>query len=720
MTARNVLKEKKSVVLISFIFLFTTILLSSKSGTSVADFLRINHDAYITSIGEGAYGIEGYNLNNPASMAFYNRNILSVNYFPWLMSDIKYYFAGSVITTTFGNMGIAGAYLNYGDIQGYNNYQEKLNLPVSGEILGIFSFSKEIKKTVPLEIVYGSIGANLKFVKSQLAEYSAETVAIDLGLLYKLRHIEKYPFLNNFSLGLSYKNLGSKMKFVTVENYLPESISFGISYNDLDRIIFVADVSIPYVTSVVYSCGVSFVPIKPIICSLGYRHSDKVVHNGLRFGFSVSIFDTIFEYSYTPSVEFHPVQKIGIKFTFDYLSKEKMFKTHLLEQLELAKEYYRRRNYSMAKSVINDIYLFYPENPVAKKLEEQIDDKIKKYSIEKENFVKRHLKKAEVAIRNNNVIEAQRSFEIVETHDPNNPYLEDIRVGITRLKDEIKRQEIIQENSKKIDNLFKDGVRLFMYGEYIRAKEKFEEILKIIPGHKESTEYLAKIEAQFGMVSATQINDIFLKGLDLYKKGEYEEALKYFEAVVIAAPQRTDAVTYIQLCRQQIKAREEEKQKEAVIKKQREVQNEMIGLFKRSLELYERDRYEEAYASFKKAFDMATEYKFENYRSESSKYLSTIRNILAERYFKEGFKLQQQNKLDAALESYRKSLTYNPNNTAVNNEIERILNMLAQQYYDQGMKFYASGEIDKAKDMLKKSLNYKDKEETRRALDRMK
>lgn len=712
--------NSKKLIVMCIIVIIQNSVFSSKGSVS-ADFLTINADPYITSLGEGAYAIDKYNLSNPASFAFYKRNMISVSYFPWLMDDIKYYNCGMVVVTSFGNIGFAIGSLDYGEIEGYDNYQNKINLLESRDMVGVFTFSREIKSNVPVETIFGSYGVSLKFVRSQYGDYATESVAGDFGVVYKLKSIEKIPFLNNFSMGLSYRNFGSKMKYAVTENFLPESLCLGLCYNDIDRIIVVGDVNFSLRLPVVYSLGISFIPIKPLGICFGYRYSEDAVNNGLRVGFNIAVYDNLlFEYSYSPVVDFVPTHKMGIKFVFGYLSKEKMYESYLREHLDTAREYYRRGNYTMAKSIIEDIYMVFPNNMSARKLEEEIDRKTREVSLEKEKIIDSLIKKIEKNIISGNVYKAEKYYKMVFSLDPLNPVLADYNMDIEKLKQQIRQQKVIKENSAKIKKWFRTGVAYFMRGKYVNARQEFENILAISPENEEALSYMSKIDAQLGTISATQINEIFNRGVENYNRGDYQAALKYFEAVVIAAPQRTDVANYIKLCKEQIAKKEEKKQEEVVVSKQKEVQKEMVSLFNHALELYDKEAYEEAYIAFTKSLNMATTYKFENYKNESAKYMAIIRSILAEKYFKEGFRLQQQNKLEESLISYKKALNYSPSNPTVISEIEKISKILAQRYYDEGMRLYMSGEVEKAKAMLRKSLQYMEKEETKRALERIK
>jgi hypothetical protein len=70
---------------------------------------------------------------------------------------------------------------------------------------------------------YVSVGANLKYITSTLAEYSSSAVALDLGLLYRIPD-------ENITIGASLLNLGSQLRpYAGIRENLPTDFKVGIT-----------------------------------------------------------------------------------------------------------------------------------------------------------------------------------------------------------------------------------------------------------------------------------------------------------------------------------------------------------------------------------------------------------------------------------------------------------------------------------------------------------
>jgi tetratricopeptide (TPR) repeat protein len=213
---------------------------------------------------------------------------------------------------------------------------------------------------------------------------------------------------------------------------------------------------------------------------------------------------------------------------------------------------------------------------------------------------------------------------------------------------------------------------------------------------------------------------LYLKGVDFFNKGDFREAMKYFSAVSIAAPERLDAQGYLVECQNSIKQEEEKKKSIDEAQKQDKIREEVSSVYNAALQLYENGNYEAALKAFAHSKEIATKYDFDKYVEDSKKYISTTKNAIAEKHFKQGFEYGQKNKMESAAYEYRKALENNPDHASAKSELELISNTLSQQYYEQGMNVFARGETEKAKELFKKSLYYKpDKLESLRALERI-
>ncbi|MFN3967168.1 MAG: tetratricopeptide repeat protein, partial [Endomicrobiia bacterium] len=318
-------------------------------------------------------------------------------------------------------------------------------------------------------------------------------------------------------------------------------------------------------------------------------------------------------------------------------------------------------------------------------------------------------------------LSSKRIYDKILLIEPNNT---DAQEGLEKLKQElakIKQERINQQQAKVINKFWKDGVILYKKGDFVRAKDKFNEILKIDPNHEPTKKYLTDIDTQISQLNAQQINDLYLRAVALFKDKKYLEASKYFEAVTISAPHRLDAQEYLQKCKQAIQEEEERKKQEELARLQEKHKKEMEEIFNDALKLYEKQDYIKALDVFTKSKEMAERCQFSEYLEKSNNYIETIKMELSEQYYKKGYQLYQQNRIEEAYTEYSKALEYAPNNVTVEGELNRLREQLAQKYYEIGISYYTKGELEKAKEYFRKSLNYMpNKEETLRALERIK
>jgi tetratricopeptide (TPR) repeat protein len=109
---------------------------------------------------------------------------------------------------------------------------------------------------------------------------------------------------------------------------------------------------------------------------------------------------------------------------------------------------------------------------------------------------------------------------------------------------------------------------------------------------------------------------------------------------------------------------------------------------------------------FESTYGIAVKYQFEEEKDEAVKYMGTIKSFLSEFYYKSGFNFYRKNRYDAAYAEYRKALDYKPNNVAAASEYEKLGRLLSEQYYERGMSYYTKSEMKNAKENFIKALQY--------------
>lgn len=205
---------------ILFIVFLTPLLLTAQSGGTYSfQSLFLTNNARTAALG-------GYNVSLTGDAALFGQNPALLDssrvgdavfmYNPFFV-DINA--ATALYVTNFGNLGKFGfgvTYIGYGDFQ---------QTDATGAESGTFD-AQDYVITVGKAHRVGPfvLGANLKFIHSGIAGFSANAMAIDLGGVYQLPR-------SNFSAGMVISNLGIVLSDYTDQNSeLPVQITAGITF----------------------------------------------------------------------------------------------------------------------------------------------------------------------------------------------------------------------------------------------------------------------------------------------------------------------------------------------------------------------------------------------------------------------------------------------------------------------------------------------------------
>jgi tetratricopeptide (TPR) repeat protein len=452
--------------------------------------------------------------------------------------------------------------------------------------------------------------------------------------------------------------------------------------------------------------------------SIGWKINENSLVNGLRAGFSIEVKDIIFEYGFTNTSEFaKPVHKIAVKYLFSTQPVYKTYKEYAIKQLITAKEYLLRGEYTVAKNIVEDILKIYPEYPDAVLLKERIENELTGITTAKQNYVEKIVKRINESIQKNNLFEAKRYYNILLEIDRYNPLIPHIEEEIKNLEKSFQEEKTKKQYSKEIEKLYNEAVEYSDKKEYEKAKEKFEEILKIYPEHKQAQEYISKIDSYLAEIEAQKIEEEVKKAKQLYEEGKYTQALDMFQSLKTKLPQRTDLDEYIENCKRKI---EETKVTIPQVPKFAPKRKDLEDKFNEAMKLYDNKEYEKSIVVFKEVIKLSEKYKDEETKRQAQNYIILANEFIAKNYFTEGLKKEQEGDLETSYEFYKKSLGFNPNNPSLKQKLEDIAKTLSEKYYNEGIKFFLQNDSQKAKENLQKSLYYYENENARKALERIK
>lgn len=694
---------------------------AASAGTTGGEFLKINPDPEIVGMGESAIGAymdqPSVMQNNPAGLLGVDQPRLSINHITYV-EGISYNYTGFAMPLSYGAVGFSVAYLSYGNFEGRDVNFNPISVGDSNDAMVTASYCLPIKQTIPVVKEYGSVGMSFKFIRSTLDQYTAEAVAVDLGGIYKI------PFVKDLNLGIALKNIGSGLKYVVETNSLPQTIGIGLNYRKYEAkdLNIVADVNMPDKAPMSVSVGCSISPVYFLSLRAGYKMTENAFNSGLRAGIGLNFDGIRIDYAFTPVDYFTPVHNISIGLPVGNIFSTEVASEHYLNRhFRIGMDYYRSGDYVYAKEKFQEILEAYPDHKPSKKYLDKVNKALEDIKKKQEGTVKRYITKGNEAVDVKDFIAARKYFSYAISMDDSNTEARGSLKVVEETLRGVEAEKRRQVNKVRIEKEWNAAMKLLNTGEYMLAKEKLDIILKIDPENKEAEKYVLSIENKLKQIASTEVGKIYSQATMYYNKANYEEALRYFEAVVLAAPDRLDAKDFADKCKAKIADAKEKEKNAQVAQKQGKVKDQFAEIYNKAIKYYEKGKLEQALNFFSESAKMASDYEFSDELGRIKNYMSMVKTGLAEQYYREGFASYQKNNFEEAAKLYNQALKYDPDNTLAKTELDRISKQLAQGFYEKGMTYFSQGELEKAKVYFQKSLAYYPQmKESQRALERIK
>ena len=206
------------LIVTSPFFIFSTVL-GKGGGTTGAVILTQPIGARAVAMGEAYTAISGDVCGlfyNPAGLAALPNQQISFLFQTGFAGDkFSTIIFGS--STNIGTLAASLLYYTVGDIELIDVYGNSRTVNAQQDYVLTLSFSRcLIGKAF-------SFGTNVKLLRSTIIEQSATAYAVDLGILYVLSY-------EKFAVGLSVRNLGTKLKYLEEKTPLPFILRAGTYY----------------------------------------------------------------------------------------------------------------------------------------------------------------------------------------------------------------------------------------------------------------------------------------------------------------------------------------------------------------------------------------------------------------------------------------------------------------------------------------------------------
>ncbi|MCX7765919.1 MAG: tetratricopeptide repeat protein, partial [Candidatus Sumerlaeia bacterium] len=297
-------------------------------------------------------------------------------------------------------------------------------------------------------------------------------------------------------------------------------------------------------------------------------------------------------------------------------------------------------------------------------------------------------------------------------------------------------QQVTEEEKKKakIKKLLQQGDQAFTSGKYEKAIESYTEVLALDKENKEAGQKLeqAKIAQEQARQAQKkeqeqklQINNHLEKGKDLYNAGNYQEALKEFQAVLTLDKTHKKAKKYIEKTNSKIielqKAEEAQKAKDEKIKE---------GLARAS-ELTVKENYSEALKEYENVLKLDKNNKEAREAREKVRQLMNAKEAKAREeqklkkmqeeiqaklsgFLKKGETALKEGNFTRAIENYQEALKLDANNQTAREGIAKAQSMKQAKEKEEAEKKKAEEER-KAQELAKAKKEREEAEQKRKA-----
>ena len=286
---------------------------SAHATTETAAFLKVGVGARALAMG-GAYTAVADDANaiawNPAALAAVSKRELGATHTE-LTSDTRFDFISYAHPLKYGVLAAAGTYLSQARIQGRDVNGAPTGGYTAADQAATFGFASKVLPDLGL-------GANVKYIRSSIAEASAQTGALDMGAQYALSGM-RGP--GGPVIGATIQNLGPGIKFLDQTSQLPLTLALGIGYRLPAKLTLALDYkNRPYSHDSEVGLGAEYGFLTNFALRAGYTTvkasaGDKAVLaaiNGFSMGFGAKFHDYGVDYSFTPAGELGNVQTLSL------------------------------------------------------------------------------------------------------------------------------------------------------------------------------------------------------------------------------------------------------------------------------------------------------------------------------------------------------------------------------------------------------------------------
>ena len=276
-----------------------------------AAFLKLDPSARSAAMGSAytaASGSADSLFFNPAGLASLERRELMAGHAEWL-AGTKFDALAYGQPMSWGSLGVSAMRLSVDDFDARTADRRAAGSFSAADSMYAISGAKTFAQA--------TFGVSLKYLKSEIGPYSAQTVAVDMG---GRKEMPGRPL----SLGFAVKNLGKGLKFLDQEDPLPLLFSAGASYRLAGVLGFALDVRHePYGGRTSVAAGTEYSFLGSLALRAGYGANtltrgsrSQGLLGGLGAGLGFRSRSWGIDYGFNPFGELGDVQRLSLSARF--------------------------------------------------------------------------------------------------------------------------------------------------------------------------------------------------------------------------------------------------------------------------------------------------------------------------------------------------------------------------------------------------------------------
>jgi len=287
---------------------------SGDEGKAAGVFLKIDPFSKSAALGS-AFSARAKNSTaihfNPAGLARMSHSDVQFTRMDMIANiDYNYLSFSMPVSRTWGGFGLSATSIDFGDLQ-RTTIDATLN-PVRQGTFGADNIALTGSYGLPLTDSI-ELGLSGKFIQQNIAEFDAETGAVDAG-------IKIHSPLNGLAFGLSAQNLIGEVKFVEEEDPLPRTFRAGFNFSTpsrwgADRLQLAGDIVTSNDADVHLSGGLEYDLFHVVSLRVGYNGAPDV-DDGITLGGGVHLSSFNLDFAFVPMGELGDNQRFTLGYRF--------------------------------------------------------------------------------------------------------------------------------------------------------------------------------------------------------------------------------------------------------------------------------------------------------------------------------------------------------------------------------------------------------------------